>query len=304
MTDYVDYTASIHFDRRLYRQDIAGSTAHARMLARQGIIPQQDADQILQGLETIRREIEEGSFAWDASLEDLHMNIESRLAQLIGPAAGRLHTGRSRNDQIALDMRLFTKEVIRDTSKSLRGMQQALVDLAEQYQDVVMPGYTHLQRAQPVLFAHHLLAYFQMLQRDLDRFRDCYRRTDVLPLGSGALAGVPYPTDREFLARELGFREISANSMDAVADRGLRPGVPGGGLHLYDAPVPAGGGDSPLVQHGVRVRPAVRLFCHRQQHHAPEAQPRLRRAGPWQDGPGLWRPGGVADGAEGPASDL
>ena len=219
MTDYVDYTASIHFDRRLYRQDIAGSTAHARMLARQGIIPQQDADQILQGLETIRREIEEGSFAWDASLEDLHMNIESRLAQLIGPAAGRLHTGRSRNDQIALDMRLFTKEVIRDTSKSLRGMQQALVDLAEQYQDVVMPGYTHLQRAQPVLFAHHLLAYFQMLQRDLDRFRDCYRRTDVLPLGSGALAGVPYPTDREFLARELGFREISANSMDAVADR-------------------------------------------------------------------------------------
>ena len=214
-----DYTVSIHYDWRLYRQDIAGSMAHTRMLAKQGIIAPEDADQILHGLETVRQEIEGGSFPWDASLEDLHMNIETRLGQLIGAAAGRLHTGRSRNDQVALDMRMYVKDVIRDAVKGLRGVQQALVSVAEGYRDVVMPGYTHLQRAQPVLFAHHLLAYFQMFRRDVSRLRDCYRRADVLPLGSGALAGVPYPTDREFLARELGFHEISANSMDAVSDR-------------------------------------------------------------------------------------
>jgi argininosuccinate lyase len=219
MADYSDYTVSIHYDKRLYRQDIAGSIAHARMLARQEIISPEDAESIVQGLKVIQEEIESGRFPWDAALEDLHMNIERRLAQLIGPAAGRLHTGRSRNDQIALDMRLYTKKVINQTVKGLRGVQQALINLAEKHRDVVMPGYTHLQRAQPVLFAHHMLAYFQMFQRDVGRFQDCYRRADVLPLGSGALAGVPYPTDREFLARELGFGEISANSMDAVADR-------------------------------------------------------------------------------------
>jgi argininosuccinate lyase len=160
-----------------------------------------------------------GKFPWDASLEDLHMNVEVRLAQLIGPVAGRLHTGRSRNDQVALDLRLYTREAVKDTLAHLRGVQQALVELCEKYSGVIMPGYTHLQRAQPVLFAHHLLAYFQMLQRDVGRFKDCYHRTDVLPLGSGALAGVPYPTDREFLAGELGFSKISANSMDAVSDR-------------------------------------------------------------------------------------
>ncbi len=219
MPDYTDYTVSLHYDRRLYQHDIAGSMAHVRMLARQEIIPPADADQIIQGLKSVRQEIENGGFPWDASLEDLHMNIEHRLSQLIGPVAGRLHTGRSRNDQVALDLRLYAMEVIKDTRKGLRGVQGSLLDLAETHQDVVMPGYTHLQRAQPVLFAHHVLAYFQMFQRDLDRFGDCDRRTDVLPLGSGALAGVPYPTDREYLARELGFSKISANSMDAVSDR-------------------------------------------------------------------------------------
>lgn len=219
MTNYHNYAVSLHYDRRLYRQDIAGSVAHTRMLAKQRIISPEDAEQIIQGLAMVQKEIEGGSFPWDSSLEDLHLNIESRLTQLIGPVAGRMHTGRSRNDQVALDLRLYAKEVIQDTIRGLRGVQQALVDLAERYRDVVMPGYTHLQRAQPVLVAHHLLAYFHMLQRDVGRFRDCHRRTDVLPLGSGALAGVPYPTDREFLARELGFREISANSMDAVSDR-------------------------------------------------------------------------------------
>ena len=219
MADFNDYTVSIHYDRRLFSHDIAGSIAHARMLARQEIISKEDADLICQGLEQVREEIQADNFPWDPGLEDLHMNIESRLHQLIGPVAGRLHTGRSRNDQIALDMRLYTKEVISETVKAMHGVQQALVDLADKYSGVVMPGYTHLQRAQPVLFAHHMLSYFQMLQRDKGRLRDGYRRADVLPLGSGALAGVAYPTDREFLARELGFSEISANSMDAVSDR-------------------------------------------------------------------------------------
>ena len=213
------YTVSLHYDRRLFRQDIAGSIAHAKMLARAGTINEEDADLIVDGLKRVRQEIEADSFPWDTSLEDLHMNIESRLHQLIGPAAGRLHTGRSRNDQIALAMRMYTKEVIDDTVRALRGVQRALVARGQEFRDVLMPGYTHMQRAQPVLFAHHLLAYFQMFERDIDRFRDCYKRADVLPLGSGALAGVTYPTDREFLARELNFSGISANSMDAVSDR-------------------------------------------------------------------------------------
>ena len=219
MTAFSAYTVSIHYDRLLYRQDVEGSVAHARMLAKQGIIGKDDADAIVEGLGRIRHEIEADEFPWDASLEDLHMNIERRLHQLIGPAAGRLHTGRSRNDQIALDMRLYTREVVAEAVSGLRGLQGALLGLAKRYQQVVMPGYTHLQRAQPVLFAHHMLAYFEMFQRDIGRLDDCRRRADVLPLGSGALAGVPYPTDREFLASELGFSSISANSMDAVSDR-------------------------------------------------------------------------------------
>ncbi|MCH7843514.1 MAG: argininosuccinate lyase [Chloroflexi bacterium] len=219
MADFSRYTVSIDYDRRLYKQDIAGSVAHAKMLAKQDIISQEDATQIIQGLETIEREIREEKFPWDPALEDLHMNIESRLHQLIGAAAGRLHTARSRNDQVALDLRLYTKETIVDLVMGLRSVQHALLELASKYQSVVMPGYTHLQRAQPVLFAHHMLAYFEMFQRDIGRFQDCHRRTDVMPLGSGALAGVPYQTDREFLAAELGFSRISANSMDAVSDR-------------------------------------------------------------------------------------
>ncbi|NQW23112.1 MAG: argininosuccinate lyase [SAR202 cluster bacterium] len=219
MTDFSRYTVSIDYDRRLYKQDVAGSIAHAKMLAKQDIISQDDAAQITQGLKAIEKEIELSSFPWDPALEDLHMNIESRLHQIIGAAAGRLHTARSRNDQVAVDLRLYTKETIKEIAKGLRGVQQALVGLAFRYQTVVMPGYTHLQRAQPVLFPHHMLAYFEMFQRDIGRFQDCYQRTDVMPLGSGALAGVAYQTDREFLAAELGFSRISANSMDAVSDR-------------------------------------------------------------------------------------
>ena len=219
MADFSRYTVSIDYDRRLYKQDIAGSIAHAKMLAKQGIISQEDAAQITQGLQTIETEIRDDTFPWDPALEDLHMNIESRLHTLIGATAGRLHTARSRNDQVAVDLRLYTKTTIVELVKGLRGVQRALVDLAGRHQDVVMPGYTHLQRAQPVLFAHHMLAYFEMFQRDIGRFQDCHQRTDVMPLGSGALAGVAYQTDREFLAVELGFSKISANSMDAVSDR-------------------------------------------------------------------------------------
>jgi len=214
-----DYTQSVSFDQRLYKQDIAGSIAHARMLARQGIISDKEAELIVMGLVSIREEIEQGSFALRPDLEDIHMNIETRLTEKIGEAGRKLHTARSRNDQIALDMRLFAKEAISDTIEKLKELQRSLLDLAEANKEEIMPGYTHLQRAQPVLFAHHLLAYFEMLKRDVGRFRDCLKRADVLPLGSGALAGVPYAIDRQFLAQELGFAAISENSMDAVSDR-------------------------------------------------------------------------------------
>lgn len=219
MTNLKNYTVSIDYDRRLYLQDIGGSIAHAKMLAKQGLISRDAAHQIIEGLLSIKKEIENDSFPWDPALEDLHMNIETRLHQLIGADAGRLHTARSRNDQVAVDLRLYAMEVIEDVAKGLRGVQRALLGLANHHRTVEMPGYTHMQRAQPVLFAHHMLAYFEMFERDLDRFHDCYRRTDVMPLGSGALAGVPYHIDRDFVAAELGFSRISANSMDAVSDR-------------------------------------------------------------------------------------
>jgi len=214
-----EYTVSTHFDWRLYRQDIAGSIAHAKMLTRQQIISEREAEAITEGLESIREEIAQGRFQFKTELEDIHMNIEARLIEKVGEVGGKLHTARSRNDQVALDLRLFAKEAVSDTLDSLRGLQRAIVGLAEANKGVAMPGYTHLQPAQPVLLAHHLLAYFEMLQRDADRFCDCLRRVDVMPLGSGAVAGVAYDIDRDFLACELGFSRISQNSMDAVSDR-------------------------------------------------------------------------------------
>ncbi|HWR70107.1 MAG TPA: argininosuccinate lyase [Dehalococcoidia bacterium] len=213
------YTASIPFDQRLYQHDIAGSLAHAKMLAKQNIITDKEAELIGMGLVSIREEIEQGQFQFKEELEDIHMNIESRLTEKIGDNAGKLHTARSRNDQVAVDLRLYCKEAIAETIKGLRGLQTALLDVAEANKAVVMPGYTHLQRAQPVLLAHHLLAYFEMLERDVQRFQDCLKRTDVMPLGSGALAGVPYPIDRAFVAKQLGFSQVSQNSLDAVSDR-------------------------------------------------------------------------------------
>jgi argininosuccinate lyase len=213
------YTSSLAVDRRIALEDVRGSIAHARMLAAQGIIPAADADEIMAGLLQVRDEIEQGRFEMDEQHEDVHMNIEARLTQIVGTAAGRLHTARSRNDQVVTDLRLWLKEAIAESIASLHDMQIALVELASENRRVVLPGYTHLQRAQPVLLAHHLLAYFEMLERDIGRMADCYARADVLPLGSGALAGVPYDIDREAVARELEFGAISANSIDAVADR-------------------------------------------------------------------------------------
>jgi argininosuccinate lyase len=213
------YTTSVPFDWRLYPYDIAGSIAHARMLAKQGIIAEKDAETIVNGLTAIQREIESGEFLFKTELEDIHMNIEARLIEMVGEVGGRLHTARSRNDQVALDLRLFSREAIATTLVKLADLQRALIALAEANEKVAIPGYTHLQRAQPVLLAHHLLAYFEMLQRDTGRFLDCLKRTDVMPLGSGALAGVAYDIDREFLAKELGFKAISRNSLDAVSDR-------------------------------------------------------------------------------------
>src|SRR5207247_5158260 len=213
------YSASIAYDRRLYRHDIAASIAHARMLAKQGIIPGDDAHSILRGLEEIREEIERGEFPFREELEDIHLNIEARLHEKIGEAACRLHTARSRNDQIATDMRLFVMEACDDALLAIRGLQTALLDLAEANQGTIMPGYTHLQRAQPVLLAHHLLAYFEMLGRDRERLQQCRERVNVLPLGAGALAGTALPIDRHHVARLLGFPRVSEHSLDTVAYR-------------------------------------------------------------------------------------
>ena len=214
-----NYTASITFDWRLYPYDISGSIAHAMMLAKQGIISDEDAKKIGEGLSRIKLKIEAGEFQFKSELEDIHMNIEAALIDDVGDVGRKLHTARSRNDQIALDMRLFTKDAIVDTLEAIRNLERALVTLAENSKNVVMPGYTHLQRAQPVTLAHHLLAYFEMLERDYERLSDCLKRTDVLPLGSGALAGVDFDIDREFSAKELDFSRVSRNSMDAVSDR-------------------------------------------------------------------------------------
>jgi argininosuccinate lyase len=213
------YTLSLPIDRRLWREEIAASIAHARMLGRQRIIPRGDASAIVRGLQQIGREIEADRFPWREELEDIHTNIEARLAEKIGDAAGRLHTARSRNDQVATDLRLYAKNACVQVAGAIRALQQALLTLAEANRRVALPGYTHLQRAQPVLLAHHLLAYLEMLERDYERFFEAHRRADVLPLGSGALAGVPYPIDRAAVARELGFARVSENSIDAVSDR-------------------------------------------------------------------------------------
>ncbi len=213
------FTASVAFDRRLYRQDIAGSIAHATMLTHIGILSEDEKARIIEGLETIREEIEAGRFDWSVGLEDVHMNIESRLTALIGDAGKKLHTGRSRNDQVATDIRLYLRDEIDAINAEIRRLQTGLLRLAEREADTIMPGFTHLQVAQPVSFGHHMLAWFEMLDRDHERMVDCRRRVNVMPLGSAALAGTSYPLDRFLTAELLGFERPCRNSLDGVSDR-------------------------------------------------------------------------------------
>ena len=213
------FTASIAFDKRLYGYDIEGSIAHCRMLAKQSIISEDDASQIVEGIGRIGRDIERGNFEFDESLEDIHMNIEARLTAEVGRVAERLHTARSRNDQVVLDVRMYLRDEVAIILTRLTGLRQVLVDLAKRYIDIIMPGYTHLQRAQPVLFSHHLMAYYEMFKRDTARLKEALKRINVMPLGSAALAGTTYPIDAEYTAELLEFPELSANSVDAVSSR-------------------------------------------------------------------------------------
>jgi argininosuccinate lyase len=213
------FTSSIDVDKRLYAHDIDGSIAHCRMLAHTGIITHEEAVKLIEGLGAIKREIQRGKFEFDHSLEDIHMHIETRLFQEVGKVAQKLHTARSRNDQVALDSRMFLREETRNIIRLLDALNNVIVTLAEENIDVIMPGYTHLQRAQPVLLSHHLLAYFEMFSRDRARFCDALKRIDVMPLGSAALAGTTYPIDRHYTAELLQFPEVSANSIDSVSDR-------------------------------------------------------------------------------------
>jgi argininosuccinate lyase len=213
------YTASVFFDKRLWKADITGSLAHAEMLCHQGVISAQDHAQIQSGLAQISRDIESGAFDWKLELEDVHLNIEARLTQLVGDAGKRLHTGRSRNDQVATDVRLWLRDEITAIGGLLTALQRALVEVADKNVDVILPGFTHLQVAQPVSFGHHLLAYVEMFSRDAERFDEVFKRTNRLPLGAAALAGTSYPLDRERVAASLGMNGVCQNSLDAVSDR-------------------------------------------------------------------------------------
>jgi len=213
------FTASVEFDQRMYRQDIEGSRAHARMLNKIEVLGTADCEAILQGLDQVEQEISDGKFEWSVSREDVHMNIEARLTEIVGDAGKRLHTGRSRNDQVATDIRLYMREQIGFAIAEVRRLQQGMLELAEKEADTIMPGFTHLQVAQPVTFGHHILAWFEMMQRDASRLQDCAARMNVMPLGSAALAGTSYPLDRHYTAELLGFDDVSRNSLDGVSDR-------------------------------------------------------------------------------------
>ena len=214
-----DFNSSIRFDKRMYRQDIRGSIAHATMLGKQGIIPKEDSDLIVSELKNILDDIDAGKIEFLIDAEDIHMNIEKILTDRIGDAGKRLHTGRSRNDQVSLDIRMFLMDETAEIEEMVKSTLSTLLSLAKQHTETIMPGYTHLQKAQPITFAHHMMAYFEMFKRDLDRLEDCRKRTNVMPLGSGALAGTTYPLDRAFVADLLGFDGITLNSLDGVSDR-------------------------------------------------------------------------------------
>jgi len=292
-----EINASIGFDHRLYRQDIAGSIAHARMLAEAGILSAQDRDAIVGGLEAVQAEIEQQKFTFSRALEDIHMNVESRLKELIGEPAGRLHTARSRNDQVATDFRLYVRDAIDTLSAQIKVLQLGLVARAEAEAETIMPGFTHLQSAQPVTFGHHLLAYVEMLGRDAGRFADARARMNESPLGAAALAGTSFPINREMTAEALGFDRPAANSLDAVSDRDFI-------LETLSAASICAVHLSRFAEELVIWSPAFRQVLDRLLDHAAEAQPGRRRAGARQDRPHPGRADLADRGDEGPAADL
>ena len=270
--------ASIGFDKRLFAQDIAGSKAHAAMLVARDILSADDGKAIRAGLDQVLEEIEDGRFAFKTELEDIHLNIESRLREIIGDAAGRLHTARSRNDQVATDLKLWLREVIDGLDDALKGLQEAMITRAEEHAATVMPGFTHLQAAQPVTLGHHLLAYVEMFGRDRGRFADARARLNECPLGVAALAGTSFPIDRDMTAQALGFRPADRELARHRLGPGFRDGIPGCGVDLRDPSVAAGRRDRRLVLRSIRLRQADRRVHDRQLDHAAEAQPGTRRS--------------------------
>ena len=299
-----DFHSSITFDKRLYHQDIAGSIAHATMLGEQGIIPQADADAIVEGLKGIEADIAAGKVQFELDVEDIHMNVEKLLIERIGDAGKRLHTGRSRNDQVALDDRMYVKDAAKEAASLQRELCETLLTIAEKNTHTIMPGYTHLQRAQPITLGHHMMAYFQMFTRDMQRMKEVYAHADVMPLGSGALAGTTYPLNRERVAELLGFSAITQNSLDGVADRDFVCD------YLYAASVCmmhlSRFCEELILWNSARIPLCGdgRRLCDGLFHHAAEEESRRGRADPRQDGPRLRRPDGSADHAQGSAAGL
>jgi argininosuccinate lyase len=291
-----EINVSIDVDRHLYAQDIAASKAHAAMLAAQGIISGEDAAAIAGGLDTILGDIEGGRFTFKRALEDIHMNVEGRLSEIIGAAAGRLHTARSRNDQVATDFRLWVRDSVDALDAALAGYQRALANRALEHAETVMPGFTHLQTAQPVTFGHHLMAYVEMAARDRGRLQDARTRLNESPLGAAALAGTSFPIDRDMTAKALGFDRPMANSLDAVSDRDFVLEV------LAAASLCRGDRDLDLAAR--RPRQTVRQVHHRLLDHAAEAQPGRRRTRARQNGPHHWRAQRAAHRDEGAAARL
>ena len=277
------YTASVEFDRRLAAADILGSLAHARMLAAVGVLSAADLAAIERGLVTIRGEIERGEFVWSRDFEDVHLNIEHRLTALVGEPGKRLHTARSRNDQVATDLRLWLRGEIDALLSDLAGLRRAFLDLAERHVDTIMPGFTHLQVAQPVTFGHHLLAYDAMFARDMERLADCRKRVNRLPLGAAALAGTSYPIDRDHVARELGFDGSLPEFARRRRGSRFRDRIRGRSHTRDGAPFALRRGADPVVQPALRLRAARRSLLHRQLDHAAEEESRCSRARPRQE---------------------
>ncbi len=290
-----EINASISFDQKLWRQDISGSLAHAAMLAKVGVITTEDEQAIGAGLAAIAQEIETGRFPFDVALEDIHMNIEARLTERIGEAGRRLHTARSRNDQVATDFRLWVRDAIDGLGAQITDVMRALADRAAEHAGDPMPGFTHLQTAQPVTFGHHLLAYVEMLDRDRGRLAGCRRRLNECPLGSAALAGTSFPIDRHMTAKALGFDRPTANSLDAVSDRDFALGVLERRRDLRDASVAFCRGDRDLVFRALALHSPQRRVHHGKFDHAAEAQPRCRGTGAGEERPRRRRPCQPAD---------